>query len=297
MRGAVLRWDSRCNDLDGDGCPCILAETCDCPECSMLQGKELCDCRWRGLCVLLKRYWAEPYVAQLGEVDRGEPELLRAIYVAPQVLKAVFAVPDGFLVELNRPGSCAGVVFGDGVKEGSAVGPVMDVLENIGVVSVVLQVDGPLARCMQRSDGWLRMARSLPGVIWGGELLERLRAGRALLVAAGLGQAATVLAARVLRDNDNKTWAVLVDAGGGRLFAEDRLQRLGVRVLAGPHMEKAVVAALEEIRADGPVGLLFSAGPRSQHRELARLLRRLGGNPVLVTWNLERVVRDVTSRA
>jgi hypothetical protein len=40
-----------CIDAGTENCPCYLAVTGDCLICSRLQGKDYCDCNWRGVCI------------------------------------------------------------------------------------------------------------------------------------------------------------------------------------------------------------------------------------------------------
>ncbi len=40
-----------CVDAGTENCPCYLAVTGDCLTCSRLQGKDYCDCSWRGVCI------------------------------------------------------------------------------------------------------------------------------------------------------------------------------------------------------------------------------------------------------
>ena len=42
----------KCVDVGSENCPCELAVTGDCLTCSRLQGKEICDCDWKGVCIL-----------------------------------------------------------------------------------------------------------------------------------------------------------------------------------------------------------------------------------------------------
>lgn len=48
-----------CQEIIVDGCPCVLAEIQRCRCCSLLQGKELCDCDYPGMCVYEKYSWSE----------------------------------------------------------------------------------------------------------------------------------------------------------------------------------------------------------------------------------------------
>ncbi len=40
-----------CIDAGTENCPCYLALTGDCLTCSRLQGKDYCDCMWKGVCI------------------------------------------------------------------------------------------------------------------------------------------------------------------------------------------------------------------------------------------------------
>ncbi|MGI6727194.1 MAG: hypothetical protein ACOX4P_01325 [Anaerovoracaceae bacterium] len=40
-----------CIDAGSENCPCYLAVTGDCLICSRLQGREECDCKWKGVCI------------------------------------------------------------------------------------------------------------------------------------------------------------------------------------------------------------------------------------------------------
>jgi len=49
----------QCVDAGSDYCPCYLAEQNDCITCTQLQGKNYCDCNWRGVCIYNDFYFLE----------------------------------------------------------------------------------------------------------------------------------------------------------------------------------------------------------------------------------------------
>jgi hypothetical protein len=57
-----------CEELARDACPCILADIGHCRCCSLLMGKEFCQCDYPGVCVYEKHRWEE--VQPLGEHDQ-----------------------------------------------------------------------------------------------------------------------------------------------------------------------------------------------------------------------------------
>ena len=48
-----------CETLMRDACPCILAEIDHCRCCSLLMGKDFCQCDYPGVCIYEKRRWKE----------------------------------------------------------------------------------------------------------------------------------------------------------------------------------------------------------------------------------------------
>lgn len=57
-----------CEELARDACPCVLADIGHCRCCSLLMGKEFCQCDYPGVCVYEKHRWEE--VQPLGEHDQ-----------------------------------------------------------------------------------------------------------------------------------------------------------------------------------------------------------------------------------
>ncbi|KYZ76579.1 hypothetical protein AXX12_09115 [Anaerosporomusa subterranea] len=48
-----------CETLARDACPCVLADIDQCRCCSLLMGKEFCQCDYPGVCVYEKQRWEE----------------------------------------------------------------------------------------------------------------------------------------------------------------------------------------------------------------------------------------------
>lgn len=48
-----------CEDLSRDTCPCVLADIGQCRCCSLLMGKEFCNCDYPGVCIYEKHRWEE----------------------------------------------------------------------------------------------------------------------------------------------------------------------------------------------------------------------------------------------
>ena len=57
-----------CEELMHDACPCVLADIGHCRCCSLLMGKEFCQCDYPGFCIYDKHRWEE--VRPSGEHDQ-----------------------------------------------------------------------------------------------------------------------------------------------------------------------------------------------------------------------------------
>lgn len=77
-----------CQDVQAPSCPCVLAEINECSYCSLLQGKEVCGCNWRGYCVY------EWYQADRNPAAAISPNTIVAVYVHPSSLGLVVSSAD-----------------------------------------------------------------------------------------------------------------------------------------------------------------------------------------------------------
>lgn len=92
-----------CIDAGSENCPCLLAESGDCLTCSRLQGKDCCDCNWRGVCIY------NEYI-QNGKTIRGrrtnrKTRILKKIWYGDDLVVLALQVSKGFALKASRPGS------------------------------------------------------------------------------------------------------------------------------------------------------------------------------------------------
>lgn len=48
-----------CEELAAERCPCLLAETEECPYCALLRGEKICVCDWQGRCAFERCRWPD----------------------------------------------------------------------------------------------------------------------------------------------------------------------------------------------------------------------------------------------
>lgn len=92
-----------CIDAGSENCPCFLAETGDCLTCTRLQGKDYCDCQWKGVCIY------NEYMQGNRRVNNPRHGFTAAIvekkYYGEDVIVFVLQVDRGFALKSGKPGS------------------------------------------------------------------------------------------------------------------------------------------------------------------------------------------------
>lgn len=92
-----------CIDAGSENCPCYLAATGDCLTCSRLQGKEYCDCNWKGVCIF------NEFIQGNRRVNNPrrdfEAPIARIKFYKDDLVVFVLDVGKGFAIKASRPGS------------------------------------------------------------------------------------------------------------------------------------------------------------------------------------------------
>ncbi|MBN7773057.1 hypothetical protein [Clostridium aminobutyricum] len=92
-----------CVDSGTENCPCYLAETGDCLVCSRLQGKEYCDCLWKGVCIY------NEYIQSGKRVNNPRKDFTARIVLKKQYLEDLYVigldVGRGFALKAAKPGT------------------------------------------------------------------------------------------------------------------------------------------------------------------------------------------------
>lgn len=95
--------DELCIDAGSENCPCLLAASGDCITCSRLQGRDCCDCSWRGVCIY------NEYIQNGKQVNHQrknkKTRILKKIWYGEDLLVLVLEVSKGFALKASLPGS------------------------------------------------------------------------------------------------------------------------------------------------------------------------------------------------
>lgn len=92
-----------CIDAGTENCPCYLATTGDCLTCTRLQGKDYCDCCWKGVCIY------NEYIQGNRRVNNPrrdfEASIVEKKYYGDDLVVFVLQVDKGFALKSSKPGS------------------------------------------------------------------------------------------------------------------------------------------------------------------------------------------------
>ncbi len=92
-----------CIDAGSENCPCYLAVTGDCLICSRLQGKDYCNCNWRGVCIY------NEFIQGNRKVNNPrrdfEAQIVQKKFYKEDLVVYTLDVGKGFAMKAERPGS------------------------------------------------------------------------------------------------------------------------------------------------------------------------------------------------
>lgn len=92
-----------CIDAGSENCPCLLAESGDCITCSRLQGKDCCECSWRGVCIY-NEYIQNGKKIHNKRVNK-KSKIVKKIWYGEDLVVLVLEVSKGFALKASVPGS------------------------------------------------------------------------------------------------------------------------------------------------------------------------------------------------
>lgn len=272
-----------CIDAGSEYCPCFLAEANECITCSHLQGKEFCDCNWRGVCIYQEYVWA-------GNRKKG----VRSSY--PAVVEAKKDVSQNTFVyrlrvtktlarQLDNPG--AYVFMRDKEKPSFFDVPmsVMAVDAVKGEIQVALQVQGAKTKALAEPEKGIIVRGPYWNGILGQRYLKSVKNGNCLVISRGIGQAPAAMVAGYLIRGGNRV-RVIVDPGKvGVVFISDLIKDLPCEVEELDLNSKQGIKVVNRYLKNENHDLVFSGGSDKQHLHIIQEIDRLEQKPFIVVTN------------
>lgn len=187
-----------CIDAGTENCPCYLALTGDCLTCSRLQGKDTCDCNWKGVCIY------NEFKQGNGRVNNPRKEFTASIvqrkFYLDDLAVFVLDVGKGFAIKAGSPGS---YIFMRGQKDTRFYDiPISVMYADVekGQIHVAIKVISTKTKTLLEEKEAFVLRGVYRNGIQGLEAIKprNLKGARVLLVAKGIGLAPAILTAESL---------------------------------------------------------------------------------------------------
>lgn len=189
-----------CIDAGTENCPCYLALTGDCLTCSRLQGKDYCDCMWKGVCIYNEFQQAGERINNPRK-DFKAKITARKFYLDDLVV-FVLKVGKGFALKATRPGSCVFLRAPDEPNFYQFPVSVMWADPDRGEIHLAVKILSAKTKTLYETGTHLVVRGVYRNGIQGiREIRRKFRSGgSSLLISKGIGFAPAVLLARTLRE-------------------------------------------------------------------------------------------------
>jgi len=281
--GVLIGKKLECIDAGSEYCPCFLAETNECITCSHLQGKEFCDCNWRGVCIYQEYVWAgnrkkesrSSYPAAVVEKNQVSDN---TIVYKLQVTKTLAR-------ELDNPG--AYVFMKEKEKPGFFDVPmsVMAVDSARGEIYVAVQVRGAKTKALTGSENDIIVRGPYWNGILGQRYLKSVKDGNCLVIARGIGQVPAVMVVRYLSRGNNRV-RIIIDPGKiGVVLGNEFIKGLPCEVEELDLNSRQGVKVVNRYLKNENYDLVFSGGSDKQHLHIIQEVDRLENKPFIVVTN------------
>ena len=272
-----------CIDAGSEYCPCFLAEANECITCSHLQGKEFCDCNWRGVCIYQEYVWTGN---RKKEIRSSYPSVVvEKRVVSSSTIINRMKVTKTLARQLDNPG--AYVFMRNKDKPGFFDVPmsVMDVDAVKGEISVALQVQGAKTKALAEPKNDIIIRGPYWNGILGQRYLKSVKYGNCLVIARGIGQAPAVKVARYLSRSGNSV-RIIVDPGkAGAVFIGELIKDLPCEVEELDLSSKQGIKVVNRYLKNESYHLVFSGGSDKQHLYIIQEIDRLDNKPFIVVTN------------
>jgi len=271
-----------CADAGTAVCPCFLAETGNCVQCSLLQGEEVCNCRWSGVCIYNEFGWAGEK-AQPSREEIKVADWQKNIIGTDSVLFEITVLAE-LARECQQPGSFVLIKAAEKPSIFYVPMTVMDVSVSPPQLKLAVQSVGPKTLALREATGDLTLKGPYLNGLFGVRYLERLTNRKALLFVRGICQAASVPVAKALVRQGNTCLAVFDPGKTEKVFVADYYDALKIPILEGSLLEAEGRELLRRLLQTEKPDLIFSGGSNEQHEDILRELRGLGLRiPLVVT--------------
>ncbi|WP_416197943.1 MAG: NAD(P)H-flavin reductase [Sporanaerobacter sp.] len=272
----------KCTDAGSEYCPCELAGTLNCISCSLLQGKDTCDCGWNGVCILNEYYMSNKKIKEGRKTYNAQKVYCKDMGNNSFILK--IEVQDELVKELKRPGSYVFIRPEDKKTYFDVPMSILDV-EDDKFIYIAYQNTGCKTKSLNNVDRFL-----IRGPYWNGVIgtvnFNKLINTNCLVISKGIGQSSIVLPIKTMKKNGNNIVLFLDKGKLNRTYIFDFIDKEDVELYQGHIFESK--NRIRRIIEEENIELIFSAGSDLVHKFIYELIKEFNTDIKFVTTNNNR---------
>lgn len=189
-----------CIDAGTENCPCYLAVTGDCLVCSRLQGKDYCDCNWKGVCIYSE------FVQGNRKVNNPrkdfEVKIVQRKFYKEDLVVYILDVGKGFAMKAGQPGS---YLFVKAVGSSNFYDIPISVMKadvEKGQIHLAIKIISTKTKALLMEKEKLVLRGPYRNGLHGASSIVRKKGGnqKTLIIAKGIGIAPGILVSQKLHD-------------------------------------------------------------------------------------------------
>lgn len=272
-----------CVDAGSEYCPCYLAETNNCITCSQLQGKEFCDCNWRGVCVYQEFVMNRNKIKQQRDYYNAKIEDNLQIGKDSYLLK--LKVTKTLARELKEPGS---YIFLRDKRLPQYFDVPMSIMQSDtsnGVITITYKAIGTKTKSLKNCKDDILIKGPYWNGIYGLSNLKKVRYRNCLVVARGISQSPSLLAIEKLVKNNNRVTLVVDKGNVGEIFIYNLIKDMNINIHKEDLTGEKGKNLIRHILLNEDISLIYSAGSDLLHMDIIKIIDELALDPYLVVTN------------
>ncbi|EOD01086.1 sulfide/dihydroorotate dehydrogenase-like FAD/NAD-binding protein [Caldisalinibacter kiritimatiensis] len=272
-----------CVDAGSEYCPCYLAETNNCITCSHLQGKDFCDCNWRGVCIYQEYAW-NGYKSKFNRTTT-KAAIVKRINVTDNCTVLELKVTKTLARQLSEAGS---YVFLRDINLPSYFDVPMSIMDTDvtnGCVYIAYQKLGSKTKKLDDTKDKLFLRGPYWNGVFGLRNLKKVKNSKCLIVARGIAQAPSVLVAKKLIRNNNEIVMIIDKGKVGKNFIDEYLEGLNLNIVEENVMQEKGILLIKNILKNENISLIYSGGSDVLHSKLINMIDDLSIEPYIVATN------------
>ncbi|MDI6605384.1 MAG: sulfide/dihydroorotate dehydrogenase-like FAD/NAD-binding protein [Thermoanaerobacteraceae bacterium] len=272
-----------CIDAGSEYCPCYLAELNECIVCSQLQGKQFCDCNWRGVCIYQEYIWAGCKSKSTRKTILSN--IIKKDMINERLLILTLKIPKKLSRELNEPGSY--IFLRDNLSPSFFDTPMSIMYSNEmeGIIKLAVQINGPKTKLIQECKENIYIRGPYWNGLFGHKYIKGMHNSKCLVVLRGIAQAPGVIViSKLIQNNNNVT--VLIDKGKiGEYFIEEYLKDFNITIFKKDILSNDGQNLLRNLISDQNIKLIYSGGSDAQHLNILNFIDNYNTEAYLAVSN------------